>query len=397
MPNICTIITKETHANQICFEVLALKEKRKIILAGGVIGVIAAALVWFGNPKNMGFCIACFIRDTAGAVGMHQAAVVQYIRPEIIGLVLGALIVSAVKKEFLPRGGSSPMTRFVLGAFVMITALVFLGCPLRMVLRIAGGDLNAIVGLVGFAIGILCGVQFLKRGYSLKRTYTLPAVDGVWLSVVQVALFGLLCAAPAFILFSEKGPGSMHAPIWISLIAGLVVGALAQRTRLCMVGGIRDVLLFQDWTLLSGFVAILVAALAGNLVLNAVFGGYFSLGFMGQPVAHIDGVWNFLSMAAVGLGSVMLGGCPLRQLILAGEGNSDSAVTVAGYFVGAVFAHNFGLASAATAVAEDGAITGGPTAAGKLFTVIALIVLFVVAFLNTKATAAAGVKEPQRA
>lgn len=397
MPNICTIITKETHANQICFEVLALKEKRKIILAGVVIGVIAAALVWFGNPKNMGFCIACFIRDTAGAVGMHQAAVVQYIRPEIIGLVLGALIVSAVKKEFLPRGGSSPMTRFVLGAFVMITALVFLGCPLRMVLRIAGGDLNAIVGLVGFAIGILCGVQFLKRGYSLKRTYTLPAVDGVWLSVVQVALFGLLCAAPAFILFSEKGPGSMHAPIWISLIAGLVVGALAQRTRLCMVGGIRDVLLFQDWTLLSGFVAILVAALAGNLVLNAVFGGYFSLGFMGQPVAHIDGVWNFLSMAAVGLGSVMLGGCPLRQLILAGEGNSDSAVTVAGYFVGAAFAHNFGLASAATAVAEDGAITGGPTAAGKLFTVIALIVLFFVAFLNTKATAAAGVKEPQRA
>ncbi|MFR9190991.1 MAG: hypothetical protein ACLVL7_12775, partial [Anaerotruncus massiliensis (ex Togo et al. 2019)] len=126
-----------------------------------------------------------------------------------------------------------------------------------------------------------------------KRTYTLPAVDGVWLSVVQVALFGLLCAAPAFILFSEKGPGSMHAPIWISLIAGLVVGALAQRTRLCMVGGIRDVLLFQDWTLLSGFVAILVAALAGNLVLNAVFGGYFNLGFMGQPVAHIDGVWNF--------------------------------------------------------------------------------------------------------
>ena len=57
----------------------------------------------------------------------------------------------------------------------------------------------------------------------------------------------------------------------------------------------------------------------------------------------------------------------------------------------------FTLASAATAVAEDGAITGGPTAAGKLFTVIALIVLFVVAFLNTKATAAAGVKEPQRA
>lgn len=374
-----------------------MKGKRNIIIAGALIGLIAVALVYFGNPKNMGFCIACFIRDTAGAVGTHQAAVVQYIRPEIIGLVLGALIISTVKKEFLPRGGSSPMTRFVLGAFVMITALVFLGCPLRMVLRIAGGDLNAIVGLVGFALGILGGVQFLKRGYSLKRTYTVPVIDGVWLSVIQVALFGLLCAAPAFILFSEKGPGSMHAPIWLSLIAGLIVGALAQRTRLCMVGGIRDVLLFKDWTLLSGFIAILSATLVGNVVLNATLGGYFSFGFMGQPVAHIDGVWNFLSMAAVGLGSVLLGGCPLRQLILAGEGNSDSAVTVAGYFVGAAFAHNFGLASAATAVAEDGSITGGPTAAGKIFTVIALIVMLAVAFLNTKATAGVDANAPQRA
>lgn len=40
----------------------------------------------------MAFCIACFVRDTAGALGMHQAEVVQYARPEIIGLVLGSLL-----------------------------------------------------------------------------------------------------------------------------------------------------------------------------------------------------------------------------------------------------------------------------------------------------------------
>ena len=40
-------------------------EKRNIMLAGLVIGVIASLLVLFGNPKNMGFCIACFLRDTA--------------------------------------------------------------------------------------------------------------------------------------------------------------------------------------------------------------------------------------------------------------------------------------------------------------------------------------------
>jgi len=37
------------------------KEKTAIIAGGAVIGVIASMLVFFGNPANMGFCIACFI------------------------------------------------------------------------------------------------------------------------------------------------------------------------------------------------------------------------------------------------------------------------------------------------------------------------------------------------
>ena len=74
----------------------------------------------------MAICIACFIRDTAGALGMHQAAVVQYARPEIIGIVLGAFIISVVTKEYRSTAGSSPMIRFVLGIIIMIGALLFL-------------------------------------------------------------------------------------------------------------------------------------------------------------------------------------------------------------------------------------------------------------------------------
>ena len=73
------------------------REKGGIILAGLAIGVIAAVLVVLGNPVNMGFCIACFLRDTAGALGLHGAANVQYIRPEIIGLVLGSFLLTSVK------------------------------------------------------------------------------------------------------------------------------------------------------------------------------------------------------------------------------------------------------------------------------------------------------------
>lgn len=351
-------------------------EKMTIAAAGVLIGLIAAMLVFFGNPVNMGFCIACFLRDTSGALGLHSAAAVQYIRPEIIGLVLGACAVSLAAKEFRPRGGSAPVTRFILGVFVMIGCLMFLGCPFRMILRLAGGDGNAIFGFIGFAAGILAGVVFLKKGYTLKRSYKMPVLEGEIFPVLQLAFLILLIAAPAFIHFSEAGagPGALHAPVVISLIAGLIVGALAQRTRLCMVGGIRDAVLFREWKLLLGFLAILVSAFLVNLILGAATGtAFFNPGFAGQPVAHTDGLWNALGMFLAGFGCVLLGGCPLRQLVLAGEGNTDSAVTVLGLMVGAAFAHNFGLAASAD----------GPTANGKIAVIIGIAVVAVIAAANT--------------
>ena len=350
--------------------------KTEILAAGLGIGIIAALLVLFGNPVNMGFCIACFLRDTAGALGLHSAANVQYIRPEIIGLVLGSFLLATFRKEFSPKGGSAPLTRFVLGFFVMIGCLMFLGCPFRMILRLAGGDLNALLGLVGFVCGILVGVFFLARGYSLERTYQLPALEGRLLPIIQVVLLVLLVAAPAFIYFTEAGggPGAQHAPIIISLAAGLIVGAVAQKTRLCMVGGIRDVVLFREWKLLIGFVAIFASALVCNLILTAATDGtYFNLGFAGQPVAHTDGLWNALGMLLTGFGCVLLGGCPLRQLVLSGEGNTDSAIAVLGLVAGAAFAHNFGLASSGE----------GPTANGKIAVIIGIVVVALIACFNT--------------
>ena len=159
-----------------------------VVIAGAVVGLAAVVLTHLGNPANMGFCIACFLRDITGAVGMHSAAKVQYVRPEIIGLVLGAFVMSVATKEFRAKAGSSPATRFVLGAFVMIGALAFLGCPLRMVIRLGGGDLTAVAGLVGFIAGILVGVVCLKKGFSLGRAYPVRMGEGFVLSGILMAL-----------------------------------------------------------------------------------------------------------------------------------------------------------------------------------------------------------------
>ena len=345
-------------------------QKALIIGAGAIIGLIAVGLVYFGNPANMGFCIACFIRDTAGAVKLHSAPVVQYMRPEIIGLVLGAALMALGKKELVARAGSNPLVRFVLGFFVMIGALMFLGCPLRMVLRIAGGDLNAVVGLVGFVAGIVVGIIALNKGFSLDRAYKVSKAEGFVFPAIQIAFLVLLVAVPSVLAFSVTGPGSMKAPVAIALVAGLVVGAIAQRTRFCMVAGIRDSIMFKDFAMLIGFVTLIVVAAVANMAF-----GFFHVGFEGQPVAHMDGLWNFLGLALVGFGSVLAGGCPLRQLILSGEGNIDSVMTVVGMFVGAAFCHNFGLASSAA----------GPTPNGQIAVIIGFIVVGLIAIVNIAA------------
>lgn len=360
--------------------VLLIKRIHPLMLISGVVvGVAAVLLSALGNPANMGFCIACFVRDIAGALKLHTAAPVQYFRPEIVGLVLGAMIMSLASGEFRPHAGSAPATRFVIGAFVMIGALVFLGCPLRMVIRMGGGDLNAFVGLLGFFLGILIGIFFLKKGFTLKRSYEVTKTEGFVLPGALAVLFVLCLAVPALFAFSEEGPGSKAAPWAVSLIAALIVGALSQKSRLCMVGGMRDAVMFRDFSLLSGFAAIFVTVLLGNVIL----GKFAGFGTMSQPISHSSELWNLLGMMLVGWGSVLLGGCPLRQLILAGEGNGDSAVTVLGMLVGAAFAHNFKLAGAADAV-NDGVYTvGGIGTTGKAAVFIGFAVLLIISFINS--------------
>lgn len=73
----------------------------------------------------------------------------------------------------------------------------------------------------------------------------------------------------------------------------------------------------------------------------------------------------------------------MRQLVLAGQGSSDSAVTFLGLLVGAAFCHNFGLAAGAAAAATDSApaTAGGLAMAGKIAVVGCIVILFIVGFI----------------
>lgn len=355
--------------------------KKKLALAGIICGLVATCLAYFGNPANMAFCIACFIRDTAGSLGLHSAETVQYARPEIIGLVLGAFLISVATKEYRSMAGSSPAVRFVLGMIIVIGSLVFLGCPLRMIIRMSAGDLNAWIALIGFILGVGTGVFALKKGFSLGRAHMTNRMSGAVLPVLMAGIL-VLALATTLLKSSQSGPGSMHAPIIISLAGGLIFGAAAQKSRMCFAGSIRDVILMKNFDLLTIIGAFFVVMLIFNIAT-----GRFILAFDTPGIiAHSDHLWNILGMYAVGFAAVLAGGCPLRQLILAGQGSSDSAVTVIGMFVGAALAHNLGLAGSATAVnAETQEITAGSVPFnGKVAVIICIIVCFIIAFGNKR-------------
>ena len=357
----------------------------KLTLSGVVIGLLVMLLAMSGNPANMAICVACFIRDAAGALKLHTAAPVQYFRPEIVGFVCGSFLISVATKEYRSTAGSAPMVRFLLGAVMMIGALVFLGCPLRMVLRMSAGDLNAYVALIGFAGGVATGSCFLKKGFSLGRAYETKSLSGAVLPVLLAALLVIGVATGAYAA-STEGPGSKHAPLLLALVVALVIGALAQKSRMCFAGSIRDVILMKNFDLLS-----IIAALFVVMTIYNIATGNFHLSFSGQPIAHSQHLWDILGMYVVGFAAVLAGGCPLRQLILAGQGSSDSAVTFLGMLLGAAFAHNFNLVGSAAkaATATDAAVPGGPAMPGKIAVIVCIVLLFVIAATNLRRKKAA--------
>ncbi len=346
-----------------------------IILAGAVIGILAVFLQYSGNPPNMGICVACFTRDIAGAIGLHRVAAVQYLRPEIAGLFLGSMLAALAAREWKPRGGSAPLVRFVLGMLAMIGALVFLGCPWRAMLRLAGGDLNAIIGIVGLAAGVVIGSMYLKNGFHLGRSYAMPRAAGLILPGAMLMLLGLLFMKTSFgegqAIFTTaegKGPGGLRALPLMSLGIAMAIGALAQRTRFCTVGAIRDAVLIRNFRLAIGVIALILAAFAVNLYLGTV-----NAGWAGQPIAHSNATWNFLGMALAGMAFVMAGGCPGRQLFLAGEGDADAAIFWFGMLAGAAISHNWMLASVPDVVSADAITMGGPGIYGKIAVIAGIV------------------------
>ena len=320
-------------------------------LAGGVLGGLAAALVLFGNPASTGICASCFLVNVAGAVGLHARESLSYLRPEITGIVLGAFFAAHATREFRVRGGGSPVRHFIGGAFLLLGCEVFLGCPIKALLRTAGGGAAGAIGLAGLIAGVLFATAYLRDGFYLPAPKELPEGAGLLLPAAAFLLFALASGVAESFAAAEIPSGARHAPFAASAAAGLLFGAVGQRTRFCVTGSVRTAALVRDYREAAGTAAFLVAAIAVN-----VSAGLFSPTLSLEPGAHTDLFWAFLSLAMVGFGAILVGGCPFRQLVRSASGDLDAAAAVAGMLLAAALSVRWGIGSS----------PAGVTAAGKL-------------------------------
>lgn len=317
-----------------------------VVAAGFAMGLFGVLLAVWGNPENSGICVSCFMENSAGALGLHANPRLQYLRPELIGFVLGAAVCALFSREFRSRGGSAPLARLASGFFLIVGCAVFIGCPIKLFLRITAGDLAAGAGVIGLLAGIWLGLKGLASGVDLGRSQPEHGSTGWLVPVGALVLLLFLIVPPPFVAFSERGSAAQHAPWLLSLGGGLLLGALAQRSRFCITGSVRDTLLMGTRTpLIWGLAAFVLAAIGVNLA-----SGRFHLALYGQPGAHLEHLWSFLGMSLVGWLSVLVGGCPFRQLIKAGEGDADAALVVVGMLVGGGLVQSWGIAATAAGV-----------------------------------------------
>jgi uncharacterized membrane protein YedE/YeeE len=146
----------------------------------------------------------------------------------------------------------------------------------------------------------------------------------------------------------SKDVAVIAVPI-VTLFLGLIIGWLGQRSGFCSIGGFRDFFMFKHTRLLFGFLALIGGAFIGYLVFKILFptafeGFFWVLGkglmpVPGAPAGLTVSAYILLAIVggiAVGLIGVLLGGCPLRQLVMTSEGNIKSLCFVVGICIGSI-------------------------------------------------------------
>lgn len=126
-------------------------------------------------------------------------------------------------------------------------------------------------------------------------------------------------------------------PAIATLVVGVLIGYLGQRSRFCTVSGIRDYLLRKDTHRLRGLLGLIIGGVLGFSIFKFIGGDVpnfpmpIQVGSVGLVIAAVIG--------GLGLGfySVLAEGCPFRQHVMAAEGRESAMFYLLGFYIGVAY------------------------------------------------------------
>ncbi len=128
--------------------------------------------------------------------------------------------------------------------------------------------------------------------------------------------------------------------VFATLVVGILIGYLGQRSRFCIVSGIRDSYLLRNFYRIRGLLGLIVGAVLGFTVFKLIGGSIpdfpapiqiGSAGYSGYLIATI------LGGLGMGFFSVLAEGCPFRQHVMAAEGRHSAVLYLLGFYLGIVY------------------------------------------------------------
>ncbi|MCX7781049.1 MAG: cytochrome C [Negativicutes bacterium] len=135
------------------------------------LAVAAQAYLFLQPPPAYGLCVVCHGRDltiwlTSALFGLKRdVAVISYYWPllTVAGIFLGSRYAAITSAEYRPVAGENPWVAFGCGMAVMILGLLIMGCPTRLLLRAAYGDILGAVGMGSILLGVVAATLVMRR------------------------------------------------------------------------------------------------------------------------------------------------------------------------------------------------------------------------------------------
>ncbi len=134
------------------------------------LAVVAQAFLYMQPPPAYGLCIICHGRDliiwlvSALTGAQREVAAISMYWPvlTVVGVFLGSRYAAISHAEHRDVPCKNPLVAFACGMAVMILGLVIMGCPTRLLLRAAYGDIAGVVGVIALLLGVVAATLVMR-------------------------------------------------------------------------------------------------------------------------------------------------------------------------------------------------------------------------------------------